>query len=421
MRKLFDKYKKQLEEFIEQREDLIFLARCTEDDYGFVLQLLGEIEQVNASDLFLLFSDPFTQPGPFVSTIAQRIRDQYKTACDWAKEQGKPVTLAPPPDSLSDEGRPPAQRMIEAITYAKSLLPADGGNRLVWALFPMQVADWTAYLELIAQLAPWKGIEPWMRSARLLFRFPKEPQRQPPRIAKAPRTRTVDVSVAPADFEANLESQVEDESLPMDQRMNALVSLAVIDYGYNRVDLATTRYTHALGYYQSTNNHVMIAMVLNGLGDVARRQGDLAKAKEHYECAIPPAGEAKHGVVLASIVRNLGDVAYMEKKFPEAEKYYDQLDQLTTATLDAECKARALEWKGLSQEQQKMYDKALETWQTDVEFIRKIGMPHAEQDVLQHMARVYKQLGKQDKVRETEKALEAARAELRTLQQGGAA
>ena len=109
---------------------------------------------------------------------------------------------------------------------------------------------------------------------------------------------------------------------------------------------------------------------------------------------------------MASIIRNLGDVAFEQKRYGEAEQYFDQLDKLTAATLDAECKARALEWRGLSQEKQEAFDRAVESWQTAAEFCRKIWLPSALERNLGHLARILKRQHQREKLAAVEKELQ---------------
>jgi tetratricopeptide (TPR) repeat protein len=215
------------------------------------------------------------------------------------------------------------------------------------------------------------------------------------------------VQLGPKDTAESLQDEVQNAGAPLEQRMQALLSLAVMDYGYNRLDDAQAKFNHLLGHYQAANDVLMQGFVLNSLGDVAKRRGDRDQAQLHYECAVPPAAEAKDALVLSMIVRNLGDLAYEQKRFPEAEAYYTQLDRLTAASLDAEAKARALERRGLSQEQQKAFDRAEESWQLAAAFCRTIGLPAPLRVNLEHLARVYKQQGQKDKLAGVQAELQA--------------
>jgi len=215
---------------------------------------------------------------------------------------------------------------------------------------------------------------------------------------------------SPQDMQAALRDGAADEGAPVEERMQALLSLAVLDYAHNRAADAVARFNHLLGYYQHTGNTVMQAFVLNGLGDVARRQGDADGARHWYECAVPPAIEGGDPIVLSGVVRNLGEAAYQRRQYAEAEQYFDHLHRLTAVTLDADGKARALEWRGLSQEKQGDPTRAAESWETAAEFCRKSWAPGLRPN-LEHLARVYQQQRRGDR-------LAAVQAELRALNRG---
>lgn len=406
MRRLFEQAREQLEAFVEQREKLLLLVACGVEDAGFVLQALREVEQKNGTDLFLLFSDNFVEANAYVSVVVERLKDEHRAACQALAEEGRDP-LPPPPEALSDPHRPAATRLVEAITYARGLLPVESGNRLVWGMFPFEVADWATYWKLIAALVPEGEIKPWMRGTRLLVRSTADAEQLAPNLVKRPLVQTTTVHLGPQEIEQGLQDDVQNDKAPLEQRMQALLSLAVMDYGYNRLDDAEAKYRHLLGHYQATKNPVMQGFVLNGLGDVARRRGDLPKAQEHYECAVTPTVEAKDAVVLSMVVRNLAELAYQQKNFADAEAYYTQLDRLTQASLDSEAKAHALEWRGLSQEQQKAYDRAEESWQLAAAFCREIGLPTPLRANLEHLARVYKQQGQKDKLAGVQAELQA--------------
>jgi tetratricopeptide (TPR) repeat protein len=406
MRRLFEQVRQQVDAFVEQRDDLLLLVACGREDAGFVLQALRDAEQANPSDVFLLFSDGFVEASAFVSVTVERLKDEVRTACLALAEEGR-EPLPPPPEGLADPHRPPAVRLAEAIGYAGSLLPPGGGHRLVWGMFPQEVADWPAYLQLVSTLVPREEVAPWLRGTRLLLRSTPDAGGLAPQLVNGPRVRTMTVQLGPEEVAQGLRDDVQNAGAPLEQRMQALLSLAVMDYGYNRLDDAEPKFAHLLGHYQATNNVLMQGFVLNSLGDVARRRGDGDRAREHYECAVPPAAEAKDAVVLSMIVRNLADLAYEQKRFADAEAYYTQLDRLTTASLDAEVKARALERRGLSQEQQKAFDRAEESWQLAAAFCRAVGTPAPLRANLEHLARVYKQQGQKDKLAGVQAELQA--------------
>jgi tetratricopeptide (TPR) repeat protein len=407
MRRLLARLHAQIEGFIEQRDDLILIAACSADDLPLAMKVVGDVEQASASDVFLLFTDPFVQPGPFVSVAVERLREQHRMACEALAEEGRDP-LPPPPASLSDATRPPADRLRAAMDFARSLLPRGGGHRLVWAMFPQEIRDRRSYTGLISSFVPREGVSPWMRGLRLIFRDEADAAQHAPEWAKAPRVRVARMDLGPDAIAASLDEDVNDEGLPAEQRMQSLLSRACLDAAHGRTDAAVTKYTILLGYYQQTRNLTMQAFVLNGLGDIHRRKGDLDRAQHWYECAATPAAESKAPPVLATVARNLGDLAYQRKRYGEAEQYYDGCDKLAAHMLDPEGKARALEWRGLSQYEQGTIDRAIASWEAAAQLCRNVELPTFLKANLEHLRRTYRQRQMRDK-------LAAVEAELRDL------
>jgi tetratricopeptide (TPR) repeat protein len=407
MRKLFAGLGKDLRCFIEQRDDLMLLANCNSADSALVLQTLRDIEQESGTDVFLLFADNFVEPESFVSVAIDRLKEDHRLACEGLAEEGRP-SLPPMPASLFDHSRPAATRLPEAIGFARSLLPTGGDHRLVWAMFPLEIADWAQYLQLVSMLAPWKGVKPQMRGVRLLFRYQRESDPGELPVVAAPRVRVQDIDLGPAAIEASLLSEAEDPELSDEERMQALLTAAYMDSAYNRSEAAISKFNLLLGYYQHTGNLLVQALVIKGLGDVAHRNNSLEQAQRWYECALLPASEAKEASILAELVKDLGEIAYQQRRYADAEQYFDGLDKLRAHLLDPEGKAQALEWRGLSQEKLAAYDRAGSSWEGAAQLCRSIGLPHFLRTNLQHLARIYRE------TRMT-KRLSAVEAELRQL------
>ncbi len=408
MRKLLERLHQEMEDFIEQRDDLLMLVACTTDDVPVVLKTLRDIELATDKDVFLLFSDTFVSPASFVSVAVDRLKEEYRIACEALIEEGL-NPLPPLPPAILNASQPPADRLREAMCFARSLVPRKGGHRLVWAMFPQEIEDRQAYLKLVSSFVPWKGVKSWMQGLRIIFRDEANSQQPAPRFADAPRVRVAQVNLGPDAMAASIEEDVYDEELPIEERMQSLFTVACLDYAHQRVNDAITKFNILLGHYQHTGNSMMQALVMNGMGDVFHRSANLDKAQYWYECGITPAVDSQVPVVLATLTKNLGDVAYKLKQYAEAEQYYDGLDKLAAYMLDPESKAWALEWRGLSQEKQGAYVRAMKSWEDAAMLSRNIGLPILLKTNLEHLRRVYPSLHMHDKLTATE-------AELRELE-----
>ncbi|MBV9928146.1 MAG: tetratricopeptide repeat protein [Acidobacteria bacterium] len=408
MRRLFDTAREGIADFVEQRDDLLMLAACAADDLPIALKLLRDVEQATETDVYFISADSFISPASFVSVAVDRFREEHRLACEGLAAEGLPV-FPPLPETLSDARQPPAERLRELICFARTLVPREGGHRLVWAMFPQEIADRPAYLNLVSSFIPRAGIKPWMRGLRLIFRDEAEPQQRARQFTEAPRVRVNRVDFGPEAVAASLEEEVADEDLSVEERMQSLFTLASLDTAHNRIADALARYKVLLGHYQQSENQLMQALVMNGIGDVYQRNEDLGRAQRWYECAITPALAAQVPVVLATLAKALGDVAYKLGQYAEAEQYYDNWDKLAGHMLDAESKARALEWRGLCQEQQGAYVRATRSWEDAATLSRNTELPAFLKTNLEHLRRVYPRLRRRDK-------LAAVEAELKRLE-----
>ena len=96
MRKLIEKIQNGLENFIEQRDNLVMIVSCDDNDAPLVLKIVSDLEQADATDVYLLFADDFVAPDPYVSVTIERLREQHKIANEWLVEQGrKPLPPIP--------------------------------------------------------------------------------------------------------------------------------------------------------------------------------------------------------------------------------------------------------------------------------------------------------------------------------------
>src|SRR6185436_16471128 len=173
-----------------------------------------------------------------------------------------------------------------------------------------------------------------------------------------------------------------------------------------RTQEARTHFEVLLDHHSKSGNPQLQAIVLNGLGDLEQRQGNSAKARPWYERAVRPAVASGQATVLATVVQNLAAVAYQQRSYAGAEVYYDGLVRLKDCLVDEDGKALALEWRGLSQEKQDAYDRAVASWEEAELLSRAFELPHRLRPVLEHLRRGYRQLKNQE-------AVAAVEAELR--------
>jgi tetratricopeptide (TPR) repeat protein len=206
------------------------------------------------------------------------------------------------------------------------------------------------------QLITPDGMPPWYRGMRF---FLLEETAVPMLGADLPpfvQRHQLDFSAEA--MEASLQEETEDAEISRENRMQALLQLASLDYAHARYDAALRKYYELLDYYRQTGNTTIQAVVVMGIGDVYQRTGDLATARDWYTRAITAACESKSPVILFTLARNLGHVSFELKQYEDAERYFDSAQQLALQVCDADAKVLALEWRALSQIQLSAHDRA---------------------------------------------------------------
>jgi len=404
MRDLFENLGRDYAGFLEQRNDLIHLTACSDNDTALALKVLSDLDRSNATDLFLLFAGEFRDSASYVKASLVQFREQHRLATEARERAGEP-SLPPWPEAAFSDRRLPHERLHSAINFARSLLPPAGGHRLIWAMFPTRIERNPEYLALISSCAPRTRIEPWMRGVRLIFRVEAGFSVASSPLADAGRTRLTRCDFGPAAMQASLRRSAEDERLPEAERMVSLLQLALIDSAHKRYDEANARFRVLLDYYRRIDQPVMLAVVMNGIGETARRRGNTAEATEWFNRALTPASQAEQPAVLAPVVQNLAGIAYEQKRYDDAEAYFDALVILKNAMLDEEGKVEALEWRGLTQEKRKRYDRAVRSWEEAALLIHAFKLEHRLKPIEQHLRRAYQALRMNDRL----KALEGER------------
>lgn len=393
MQRLVDGLRGTVEAFVEQRDDLLLLLGCSDDDAALAAKVVSDAEQANGTDVFLLFTDDFVLADPYVAVLGERLREEHRAACAALQEEGR-EPLPPPPPALFDDTQPPPSRLYAGMAYARSLLPAGGGHRLVWAMCPQRIADRRAWLELAAVFAPRSGVEPWMRGLRLVVRDLPDTAAFAPGLTALPRVRTAGADFGPAALQQALQADADDDARPLDARVRSHLMLTAIHAAHGRTEQATAGYYDLLGRYQEANDLPMQAFVINALGDLWRRGGDLEGAQHWYECAAVPAAEAADPVQLATVTRNLGSLALERGDPATAEQYYAQLDTLAGHMLAPELKVEALQQRGRCQAALGRPEQALASWEDAAALARATGeAPVGHRAVLGELRRGYEARG----------------------------
>jgi tetratricopeptide (TPR) repeat protein len=390
MRKIFDQLMVSLRQFITQRDHLLLLVPCEDSDVALLLKALRDLDRESGADLFLLFAEDFRTPDAFVNSIAQSVQEEQELTNEAV---GPDFSKLPPlPSDFFDRKNPPPARLEAGLRYAHSLIDIRQGQHFLWAMGPGTISDPQAYLELLAQLTPNPDIRPWMRGARIVARVPADFQLDRSPLADAERVQVKPFTIPPNAQEEELLATANNPKVPLGDRMQAEVQLAYLDYAYSRFEKAIERFLKALAFFQWAEIPAMEGLIICGLGDIARRQGNLPEAQHWYACAVEPSVKANNPILMSNIVQNLAAVAFQERRFSDAEERYGELVTLKRAMIDEEGLAEALEWQGLSQEKQLAYDRAVVCWEEAALICKAFELKDRLGPLLAHLRRGYRAL-----------------------------
>lgn len=363
MRGLIDGIRERLQHFLTQRDDVALVLLSPDADTLPILKTLEGLEAENASDLFWTSTDAFRHPQQYAAAIVNGFASRHG-AVRLAMEREGMEPWPPVPEPILSDRTPPAQRLRELAAFSRELLPIPGGGNNVWIYYPLELGDAAAFGTLMRDVLRHEFPFPWCHGLRFILREnPAAPALQTA-LAGSPRIHWYQPDLSAEAIQRSLQADAADESLPLAERMGNLQILAGADAGQQRYADALQKYEILLQYHAPMGNYPMAALALNGMGEAYEKLGDLERAGESYQAALIPAsqGDQPPVAVLLNVVLNLASLRFVERRWAESEAYYDAAQQLATAARDGATKVRALEYRGVCQQQQGKLDDAERSW-----------------------------------------------------------
>ena len=75
MRRLFQDLTKRLQTFVSQRDVLLLLVRCRDEECAFVIKTLDSIDEAGP-DFFWMFATDFAEPASYVEAVVRTFRER---------------------------------------------------------------------------------------------------------------------------------------------------------------------------------------------------------------------------------------------------------------------------------------------------------------------------------------------------------
>ncbi|XXT19765.1 hypothetical protein WME94_57050 [Sorangium sp. So ce429] len=410
-----DELKATLVEFVDQREHLLLVVSCADPELVYVLKTLEGMDDTAPSDVFLVFGEPFTEAAQYASAIMKNLRVQMEIAKAPRAAQGE-APLSPLPAVCDDEAVSPSARLRAAIDHVSSLVPAQGGHRMIWGFLPVQIADREGYARLVGELVPARGPEPWMRGLRVIARDDSSaPFLFPPlRKSKAPGVLLYALDMSPAALNDALVKEAGDRSRSVPERMQALLQLAGLDYAYRRYPQALEKYGALYRYYAAHDAPVMQAVILYGVGDVLRQMGDLKEARVKYHQGLAPVMHTQALPILLNLTFAIADVSLELKDHRDAEGFFGLAARIAERLMNPFVKADALEKQGVARDRAGDATGAVLVWRDAAALAKTFAYHERHRSALDRLIAAYKAMNMDDERRACEAELKAAAQSVKT-------
>jgi tetratricopeptide (TPR) repeat protein len=386
MRRVFERITARLRAFIQQRDNAALVVRCREAESVAILKILEGIEEESSSELFWTYLGDFVNDREYASEVVKDFANKHEgVAVAMERQAIKP--WPPIPQVILDESLPAARRLRELMVFSRSLLPGTERCSVVWVLCPLNIADEPACAQLFRELLQHQFPFPWFHRIRLILREETEHPALSPVLGEIPRIEYYAPDLSDAALEAALEEEAADEELPLVDRIQAMFISAQRDIAYSRFDEALKKHEIVLRYHTAIDNPSMVALALNGVGEIHQRLGRLDQAGRCFETALEPATEGEHPPlpVFLNIVVNLANLRMGQKRYAEAEVYYDAAEKMATVQRNPPIKIQSIENLGYCHYIQGKVKEAVDTWKHGADIACKLKQPELQKSILSRL------------------------------------
>lgn len=417
MRRKLDELRANLTWFVQQREELVLMLDIVGDEVVYVLKMLDVVEQGRPGDVFLLFAHPLDDLHGYMAALMDNVTTQIEGANALRKQDGLAPWPALPPRCL-DARVPPSERIKALLDYVRGRLP-NGDHHVVLGLLPTVLRDAAAYADIIGGLIPRRGLEPWMARTRIIVRDDRSARFLIPRLEKEGAARVLfyqDLDLSPEGLVQSLVDEAGDASVPEDDRLNALVQLAAIDYSHGRFLDSIRKWGVLFEAYVRKADIPMQALCLGGAGDVLRRVGNLVEAKKKYQQGIALAQDLSAFPVALNLLIGVGEVCIQRKEWEEAEGYLSVADQLASRLRLVYPKCDIMDRHGLALLALGRTEEAHAKWRATADVSREIQHYSRCESALNNLIHLYERARMPAEARSHRRELEEVERERREVE-----
>src|SRR5262245_46974688 len=100
LRQQFEDLRENLDEFVQQTEYPVLIARCAPDEIAYVMKFLQGLEEVHPQNFFMIFGQPFENAAAYMDLILEAVRVQLDAA-QIARAERNEAPFPPMPPELA--------------------------------------------------------------------------------------------------------------------------------------------------------------------------------------------------------------------------------------------------------------------------------------------------------------------------------
>lgn len=404
MRKLFEGLTARLQAFVDQRDKLLLLARCRDEECVYLAKALGGVDEAS-QDLFWSFPESFRDAQTYVDGIVAIVRTRADLIAKELAESGDPPWPAVPMKAL-DPHTPPAERLQLLFMYLRTRIHDLDASSIVVALVPMQVADPLSWRLFTRQLTAYEPLAPWCHHMRFIVREPKDVSLEglSPDVRDAlvltafPSTEIYDMDFSLPALQQATRDEVADPSIPLPDRMQALLLDANVDLANKRWGAASEKLSLLRRYYEAVGHQALLSVTLVSIGEVLAGLGRHESAFTSFERALDSALAGDFKPVILNACLSVANLRLARKEWAAACAYYEAAETVATAMLNAPMKLQCLENIGWCRLRSDDYSGAQQAWTNAVTLARAVEEPSALRRTLVRLRALYSDARMKDRV-----------------------
>ncbi len=362
MRRHFERIQARLAAFVKQQENVLLVLRTSASD-GFVLSqiLPASIDNVPGVLSWVALED-FREPRSYVQDVVLSFLSKVDATRALLHSEG--LSPWPPvPDAVTSPATDPIARLRALLEFSRRLSPNPAGWT-AWVIMPAQIRSNELWAAFIGQLIQHQPASPWCHHLRIYVRDEASGGLLASRLANQPRVEIWQPDMSHEAMDRALIEDANDESLPLHERMSAVLVSANRDYSLRRFSDALTKLGLCVDYFGKLGKTDMLAVCLATAGEVHRRMGNSEQALCCFDEGLQlSSGTSKTANPVASnCLLGIAQIWFEGKHWREAEVAFDGLYKFAGILRDVETRLLAIDNLAHCQYMQGKIEEAIKTW-----------------------------------------------------------